>query len=85
MPLKRDWLNGIEVSPGSAVLLENCRFNVGEKANDKSLSRSMAALCDVFIMDAFATAHRVEATTCGISRFAPIACGGPLLMAEIDA
>jgi phosphoglycerate kinase len=73
------------VSPGSAVLLENCRFNVGEKANDEPLSRRMAALCDVFIMDAFATAHRVEATTCGISRFAPIACGGPLLMAEIDA
>lgn len=85
VPLARDWLNGIEVSPGSAVLLENCRFNVGEKANDEPLSRSMAALCDVFIMDAFGTAHRVEATTCGISRFAPIACGGPLLMAEIDA
>jgi phosphoglycerate kinase len=74
VPLGRDWLNGVQVSTGSAILLENCRFNVGENANDEALSRRMAALCDVFVMDAFGTAHRAEATTCGISRFALIAC-----------
>ena len=85
VPLKRDWLNGVEVAPGQAVLLENCRFNKGEKKNDEALSKQMAALCDVYVNDAFATAHRAEATTHGIARFAPVAVAGPLMGAEVDA
>jgi phosphoglycerate kinase len=75
----------VSVQPGELVLLENCRVNVGEKKNDESLSRAMAALCDIFVNDAFGTAHRAEATTYGIGQYAPIACAGPLLAAEIDA
>jgi phosphoglycerate kinase len=85
VPLVRDWLDGVEVKPGEVVLLENCRFNKGEKKNDEALSRKMAALCDVYVNDAFGTAHRAEATTHGIARFAPAACAGPLLAAELDA
>jgi phosphoglycerate kinase len=85
VPLKRDWLDGVEVAPGEAVLLENCRFNKGEKKNDEALSRKMAALCDIYVNDAFGTAHRAEATTHGIARFAKVACAGPLMAAEIDA
>ena len=85
VPLKRDWLNGVEVGMGSIVLLENCRFNKGEKKNDEALSKQMAALCDVYVNDAFGTAHRAEATTHGIARFAKIACAGPLMAAEVDA
>jgi phosphoglycerate kinase len=83
--LKQNWLDGVEVAPGEAVLLENCRFNKGEKKNDEALSRKMAALCDVYVNDAFGTAHRAEATTHGIARFAKLACAGPLMAAEIDA
>lgn len=83
--LVRDWLDGVRVDPGQVVLLENCRGNVGEKKNDEALSRKMAALCDVYVNDAFGTAHRAEATTQGIARFAPVACAGPLLAAELDA
>ena len=85
VPLVRDWLKGVEVEPGHAVLLENCRFNKGEKKNDEALSRQMAALCDVYVNDAFGTAHRAEATTHGMARYAPVACAGPLMAAEIDA
>lgn len=85
VPLERDWLGGVEVEPGRAVLLENCRFNKGEKQNDEALSRQMAGLCDIYVNDAFGTAHRAEATTHGIARFAKIACAGPLMAAEIDA
>ena len=85
VPLVRDYLDGVEVAPGQLVLLENCRMNVGEKADDEALSRKYAALCDVFVMDAFGTAHRAQASTHGVVRFAPVACGGPLLMAELDA
>ncbi|MDB5867162.1 MAG: phosphoglycerate kinase [Betaproteobacteria bacterium] len=85
VPLRRDWLDGVEVAPGEAVLLENCRFNKGEKKNDDALSRKMAALCDIYVNDAFGTAHRAEATTHGIARFAKVACAGPLMAAEIDA
>ncbi|OAI51520.1 phosphoglycerate kinase [Betaproteobacteria bacterium SCGC AG-212-J23] len=85
VPLVRDWLNGIDVKPGQVVLLENCRFNVGEKADDEALARTMAALCDVYVNDAFGTAHRAEATTHGIARFARVACAGPLMAAELDA
>jgi phosphoglycerate kinase len=85
VPLARDWLDGVEVKPGEVVLLENCRFNKGEKKNDEALSRKMATLCDVYVNDAFGTAHRAEATTHGIARFAPAACAGPLLAAELDA
>jgi len=85
VPLVRDWLNGIDVKPGQVVLLENCRFNVGEKADDEALARKMAALCDVYVNDAFGTAHRAEATTHGIARFARVACAGPLMAAELDA
>jgi phosphoglycerate kinase len=85
VPLKRDWLAGVSVEPGRAVLLENCRFNKGEKKNDEALSRKIAALCDVYVNDAFATAHRAEATTHGVARFAPVACAGPLLARELDA
>jgi len=83
--LKRDWLDGVEVEPGRVVLLENCRFNKGEKKNDETLSKKMAALCDVYVNDAFGTAHRAEATTHGVAQFAPVACAGPLMAAEIDA
>ncbi len=80
-----DWVGGVEVQPGEVVLLENCRCNRGEKANDDDLSRKMAALCDVYVNDAFGTAHRAEATTHGMARFAPVACAGPLLEAELKA
>ncbi|MBN8799839.1 MAG: phosphoglycerate kinase [Stenotrophomonas nitritireducens] len=85
VPLVRDWVDGVEVAPGSIALLENCRMNVGEKADDEALSKKYAALCDVFVMDAFGTAHRAQASTHGVIRFAPVAAGGPLLMAELDA
>lgn len=83
--LIKNWVDGVEVTPGQVVLLENCRVNVGEKKNDETLSRKMAALCDVYVNDAFGTAHRAEATTHGMARFAPIACAGPLLEAELLA
>ncbi len=83
--LERDWLDGVECAPGEVVLCENVRFNKGEKKDDEALSRRMAALCDVFVMDAFGTAHRAEASTHGVARFAPVACAGPLLVAELDA
>ena len=83
--LKRDWINGVDVEPGTVVMLENCRGNKGEKKNDDALARKMAALCDVYVNDAFGTAHRAEATTHGIAKYAPIACAGPLLAAELDA
>ncbi len=79
------WLDGVAVAPGQVVLLENCRVNVGEKKNDEALSRKMAGLCDIFVHDAFGTAHRAEASTYGIAQFAKIACAGPLLAAEMDA
>ncbi|MFM6987509.1 MAG: phosphoglycerate kinase [Arenimonas sp.] len=85
VPLKRDWLDGVEVRPGELVLLENCRMNVGEAADDEALSHRMADLCDVYVMDAFGTAHRAQASTHGAIRAAKLACGGPLLMAELDA
>ena len=84
-PLKRDWLDGIGVAPGEVVLLENVRFNKGEKKNDEQLSRKMAALCDVYVMDAFGTAHRAEASTHGVAKYAPVACAGPLLVSELTA
>jgi phosphoglycerate kinase len=83
--LKRDWVDGVEVKPGQVVLLENCRVNKGEKKNNDELAAKMAKLCDVYVNDAFGTAHRAEATTHGIAKFAPIACAGPLLAAELDA
>ncbi|HET6397549.1 MAG TPA: phosphoglycerate kinase [Pseudoxanthomonas sp.] len=85
VPLVRDWVDGVEVRPGQVVLLENCRMNVGEGKDDEALARKYAALCDVFVMDAFGTAHRAQASTHGVIRFAPVAAGGPLLMAELDA
>jgi phosphoglycerate kinase len=85
VPLVRDWIDGVEVQPGELVLLENCRMNVGEGKDDETLSKKYAALCDVFVMDAFGTAHRAQASTHGAIRFAKVACGGPLLMAELDA
>jgi phosphoglycerate kinase len=85
VPLVRDWVDGVEVAPGELKLLENCRMNVGEGKDDEALSRKYAALCDVFVMDAFGTAHRAQASTHGVIRFAAVACGGPLLMAELDA
>ena len=85
VPLVKDWTDGVQVQPGQLVLLENCRMNVGEKADDEALSKKYAALCDVFVMDAFGTAHRAQASTHGVIRFAKVACGGPLLMAELDA
>jgi phosphoglycerate kinase len=85
VPLIANWVDGVQVNPGEFVLLENCRLNKGEKNNDEALSRKMAALCDIFVHDAFGTAHRAEASTYGIAQFAPIACAGPLLAAEIDA
>jgi phosphoglycerate kinase len=84
--LVRDWVDGrFEVKPGEVVMLENCRVNKGEKKNDEGLARKMAALCDVYVNDAFGTAHRAEATTHGLAKFAPVACAGPLMAAELDA
>jgi len=83
--LKRDWLDGVEVREGEVVLLENVRFNKGEKKDSEELARKMAALCDVYVMDAFGTAHRAEASTHGVARFAPVACAGPLLVNELAA
>ncbi|HEX7642396.1 MAG TPA: phosphoglycerate kinase [Burkholderiaceae bacterium] len=85
VPLMRDWVDGVDVAPGQVVLLENCRVNKGEKKNSDELAAKMAKLCDVYVNDAFGTAHRAEATTHGIAKFAPIACAGPLLAAELDA
>lgn len=85
VPLLSNWLEGVEVSAGQVVLLENCRLNVGEKANDDDLSKRMAALCDVYVNDAFGSAHRAQASTYGIARYAPIACAGPLLESELAA
>ena len=85
VPLVRDWVDGVSVQPGQLVLLENCRVNKGEKKNNPELARKMAALCDIFVHDAFGTAHRAEASTYGIAEYAKIACAGPLLAAEIDA
>ncbi len=80
-----DWLNGVDIEAGEVVLCENVRFNVGEKADDDALAQKMAALCDVFVMDAFGTAHRAQASTHGVARYAPLACAGPLLAAELQA
>ncbi|MEO7399525.1 MAG: phosphoglycerate kinase, partial [Polaromonas sp.] len=85
IPLVADWVDGVDVKPGQLVMLENCRLNKGEKKNDEALARKMAALCDIFVHDAFGTAHRAEASTYGIAQYAPIACAGPLLAAEMDA
>ena len=85
VPLVANWVDGVKVSPGQLVMLENCRLNKGEKKNDEALAKKLAALCDVFVHDAFGTAHRAEASTYGIAQFAKIACAGPLLAAEIDA
>jgi len=85
VPLRTNWVDGVAVAPGEVVVLENCRLNKGEKKNDQALARKMAALCDVFVNDAFGTAHRAEASTYGIAEFAKVACAGPLLAAEIDA
>jgi phosphoglycerate kinase len=85
VPLRKDWLDGVDCPPGTAVLCENVRFNKGEKSDDEQLARRMAGLCDVFVMDAFGTAHRAEASTHGVARFAPVACAGPLLVGELEA
>jgi phosphoglycerate kinase len=85
VPLRANWVDGVDVKPGEVVLLENCRVNKGEKKNDEALAKKMAALCDIFVHDAFGTAHRAEASTYGIAQFAKVACAGPLLAAEIDA
>ncbi len=85
VPLLSHWVDGVSVQPGQLVLLENCRLNEGEKKNDEALARKMATLCDIFVHDAFGTAHRAEASTYGIARFAKVACAGPLLAAEMDA
>ena len=85
VPLVSDWVDGVTVAPGQVVMLENCRVNPGEKKNDPALARKMAALCDIFVHDAFGTAHRAEASTYGIAEYAPVACAGPLLAAEMDA
>jgi phosphoglycerate kinase len=86
VPLVQNWVDGgFAVKPGEVVMLENCRVNKGEKKNDEALARKMAALCDVYVNDAFGTAHRAEATTHGLARFAPVACAGPLMVAELDA
>ena len=85
VPLIRDWIDGVDMGEHDLVLLENVRFNVGEKANDDALAKKIAALCDVFVMDAFGTAHRAQASTHGVAKYAPIACAGPLLAAELDA
>lgn len=85
MPLVADWVDGVKVEPGQVVMLENCRCNVGEKKCDETLSKKYAALCDVFVNDAFGTAHRAQASTVGVARYAEVACAGPLMAAEIDA
>ena len=85
VPLIANWVDGVSVQPGELVLLENCRLNPGEKKNNEALARKMAALCDIFVHDAFGTAHRAEASTYGIAQFAKVACAGPLLVAEMDA
>ena len=85
VPLIRDWIDGVDAQPGKVVLLENVRFLAGEKACDETLARKMAALCDVFVMDAFGTAHRAQASTYGVAEYAPVACAGPLLAAELEA
>src|SRR6202012_369534 len=85
VPLVAGWVDGVHVKPGRGVLLENCRVNKGEKKNSPELAKKMAALCDIFVNDAFGTAHRAEASTYGIAEYAPVACAGPLLAAEIDA
>jgi phosphoglycerate kinase len=85
VPLLRDWLQGFEIADGEVVLCENVRFNTGEKKNSPALARQMARLCDIFVMDAFGTAHRAEASTHGVVKYAPVACAGPLLMAELEA
>ncbi len=85
VPLVSNWVDGVSVAPGQLVMLENCRVNVGEKKNNEALAQKMAALCDIFVHDAFGTAHRAEASTYGIAQFAPMACAGPLLAAEMDA
>jgi phosphoglycerate kinase len=85
VPLKRDWLDGVQVEPGKVVLLENCRFNKGEKKNDDALAQRIAALCDIYVNDAFGTAHRAEATTYGAAKYAAVACAGPLMAAELEA
>ena len=85
VPLRAQWVDGVQVAPGQLVLLENCRLNPGEKKNAPDLARKMAALCNIFVHDAFGTAHRAEASTYGIAQYAPVACAGPLLAAEIDA
>src|SRR5438067_9100085 len=85
VPLRRDWVNGVDLKPGQVVMLENCRVNKGEKKDDEALARKMAALCDVYVNDAFGTAHRAEATTHGVPRYAAVACAGPLMAAELDA
>ena len=83
--LVTNWLDGVAVSPGEIILCENVRFNAGEKSNDEDLAKTMASLCDVFVMDAFGTAHRAQASTHGVAKFAPLACAGPLLVGELDA
>lgn len=85
VPLVKDWLDGVEVAEGEVVLCENVRFNKGEKKDDEALSQKMAALCDIYVMDAFGTAHRAQASTHGVGKFAPVACAGPLLANELDA
>jgi phosphoglycerate kinase len=85
VPVRTNWIDGVDVAPGEVVVLENVRLNKGEKKNDPALAKKKAALCDIFVNDAFGTAHRAEASTYGIAEFAPIACAGPLLAAEIDA
>ncbi len=85
VPLVDTWLDGVEIQPGELKLLENVRFNKGEKKDDEALAQKMAKLCDIFVMDAFGTAHRAQASTHGVARFAPIACAGPLLVAELEA
>src|SRR5437868_4536515 len=85
VPVLKDWVKGVDVKPGQVVMLENCRVNKGEKKDDESLARQIAGLCDVYVNDAFGTAHRAEATTHGVARFAKVACAGPLMAAELDA
>ncbi|MFZ1909787.1 MAG: phosphoglycerate kinase, partial [Burkholderiales bacterium] len=84
VPVVKDWVNGVSVRPGELVVLENCRVNKGEKKDDEALAKKIAALCDVYVNDAFGTAHRAEATTHGVARFAPVACAGPLMAGELD-
>ena len=83
--LESNWLDGVEIEAGEVILFENVRFNVGEKENDEALSKKMAALCDICVQDAFGTAHRAHASTYGVSKYAPIACAGPLLISELEA